>query len=48
VDAKKTFHPALKKSFARIIPLEYTMVQAGAATAVKYPNEEAMAVTIPT
>ena len=42
-----TFQPTFKKSTAFTIPLEYTIVQAGAATAVKYPKAEAIAVTSP-
>ena len=47
IETNPTFQPAFKKSFALTKPLEYTIVHAGAATAVKNPNAEAKAVTNP-
>jgi hypothetical protein len=35
METNPIFHPTFKKSFALTIPLEYTIVHAGAATAVK-------------
>ena len=47
METNPIFQPTFRKSFAFTIPLEYTIVHAGAATAVKYPNADAMAVTNP-
>jgi hypothetical protein len=47
MDTIPIFHPTLKKSLERTKPLEYTITQAGAATAVKYPKDDAMAVMRP-